>query len=71
MSKENEKLASVEVYRLTLEHYINANGQHVEMDEPLVVQMVVDRQFAPTSICLNSMLDKMRVEVLKRVGRIE
>ena len=57
---------SKEVYRLTLEHIIYFGGDMSRLEEPLVVQMVVDRQYAPTAICLNRMLDMMRDEVLKR-----
>lgn len=55
-----------EVYRLTLEHFIWYGEDRHQLEEPLVVQMIVDRQYAPTAICLNRMLDMMRNEVLKR-----
>lgn len=55
-----------ETYRLTLEHYIGYGEDKHQLDEPLVVQMVVDRQYAPTAICLNRMLDMMREELLRR-----
>ena len=56
----------VEVYRLTLEHFTRYSEDMHRLEEPLVVQMIVDRQYAPTAICLNRMLDMMRDEVLKR-----
>ena len=56
----------VEVYRLTLEHFIRYGEDVHQLEEPLVVQMIVDRQYAPTPICINRMLDMMRDEVLKR-----
>lgn len=55
-----------EVYRLTLEHFICYGKDRHRLEEPLVVQMIVDRQYAPTAICLNRMLDMMSNEVLKR-----
>ena len=58
-----------ETYRLTLEHYINDNENHINIEEPLVVQMIIDRTYAPTPICINAMLDMMKDEMLKRVGR--
>ena len=56
----------VEVYRLTLEHFTRYGEDMHRLEDPLVVQMIVDRQYAPTAICLNQMLDMMRDEVLKR-----
>lgn len=57
-----------EIYRLTLEHYIDDGENRYRIDEPLVVQMIVDRQYTPTAICLNRMLDMMREELLKAEG---
>ena len=56
-----------EIYRLTLEHFICHDKDKHQLDEPLVVQMVIDKQYAPTAICLNRMLDRMREELL-RIG---
>ena len=55
-----------EVYRLTLEHFMRYGEDVHRLEEPLVVQMIVDRQYAPTAICLNRMLEMMRNEVLNR-----
>ena len=57
-----------EIYRLTLSHYIESEEERIRIDEPLVVQMIVDRQYTPTPVCLNHMLDMMRNEVLRRAG---
>lgn len=57
-----------EVYELRLDHYIDDQGDRHPLDEPLVVRMVYDRRYAPSPICINSMIDKMRDEMLKRVG---
>ena len=57
-----------EIYALRLDHYIDDQGDRRPLGEPLVVQMAYDRRYIPASICINSMLDKMRVEMLKRVG---
>lgn len=57
-----------EVYELRLDHYIDDQGDRHPLDEPLVVRMVYDRRYVPSSICINSMIDKMRDEMLKRVG---
>lgn len=57
-----------EIYRLTLSHYIESEEERIMVDEPLVVQMIFDRTYAPTSVCLNQMLDRMRDEVLRRAG---
>lgn len=57
-----------EIYRLTLSHYIASGEERVRIDEPLVVQMIIDRQYTPTPVCLNRMLDMMRNEVLRRAG---
>ena len=58
-----------EIYKLTLEHYIDYTEERINIEEPLVVQMIIDRTYAPTPICLNAMLDRMKDEMLKRVGR--
>ena len=55
-----------EVYRLILEHFIRYGEDGHRLEEPLVVEMFVDRQYGPNAICLNQMLDMMRDEVLKR-----
>lgn len=57
-----------EIYRLTLSHYIENEEERIRIDEPLVVQMIIDRQYTPTPVCLNQMLDRMRDEVLRRAG---
>jgi len=57
-----------EIYRLTLSHYIESEEERIRIEEPLVIQMIFDRQYTPTPVCLNRMLDKMRDEVLKRAG---
>lgn len=56
-----------EVYRLTLEHLVIDNdGKRSRLEEPLVVQMIYDRRYTPSAVCLNSMIERMRDEVLKR-----
>ena len=54
-----------EVYRLTLDHFIDNDGKRTRLEKPLVVQMIYDRSYAPTAICLNSMIERMPDEVLK------
>lgn len=56
-----------EIYELRLDHYIEDQGDRHSLDEPLVVKMMYDRRYVPLSICINSMIDKMRDEMLKRV----
>ena len=57
-----------EIYALRLDHYIlDQDGRH-SLDEPIVVQMAYDRKYMPLPICINSMIDKMREEMLTRVG---
>lgn len=57
-----------EIYRLTLSHYFGDEEDRIMIEEPLVVQMIFDRQYTPTPVCLNQMLDRMRDEVLRRAG---
>lgn len=57
---------TTEVYRLTLDHFIDDHGKRTRLEEPLVVQMICDRSYAPLAVCLNSMIDKIRDEVLRR-----
>lgn len=54
-----------EVYRLTLDHFIDNNGDKLRLDDPLVVQCIYDRSYAPPVICLNSMIERMCHEILK------
>lgn len=60
-----------EVYKLTLNHYMDDGENRFSLDEPLVVQMIVDRRYTPVPICLNRMMDMMRDEMLKRTGEHE
>ncbi len=55
-----------EIYRLTLDHFINNDGERIRLEEPLVVQMICDSSHTPQAICLNSMIERMRDEILKR-----
>ena len=57
-----------EIYTLRLDYYIEDQGDRHPLDEPLVVKMVYDRRYVPLSMCINSMIDKMRDEMLKMVG---
>ena len=57
-----------EVFRLTLTHYmedVNQKDGRFLLEEPLVVQMIVDRTYGPRPIVLNEMLDMMKEAVLK------
>ena len=56
-----------EIYRLRLDHYIEDGEKHFQIDEPLVIQTIIDRTYMPIPVCLNNMLDKMREELLNRV----
>lgn len=53
-----------EIYRLTLEHYIDDEGKKQMIEEPLVFQMV-QRSDIPVPVCLNHMLEMMKREVLR------
>lgn len=66
-SGKEEYLKPYEIYRLTLEHYINGEEERINIEEPIVVKMVFDRHYVPSPVCLNRMLDIMRDEMLKRV----
>lgn len=56
------------VYSLRLDHYMDIEGEHCKLEEPLVVQMIYDRRYMPQPVCINRMIDMMRDEVLKRAG---
>ena len=65
MATENEdKIIPIETYRLTLEHFIDFGDKRHRLDEPLVVQMIINSNI-PTPVYLNKMLDMMREQVLK------
>lgn len=54
-----DKMIPVEVYSLTLTHYIqDDNGRH-HIDEPLVVQTCVDRSNMVFPICVNEIVGRM------------
>lgn len=57
-----------EIYTLRLDHYIEDQGNRHPLDEPLVITTVYDRRYVPLPVCINSMIDKMREEMLNRVG---
>ena len=57
-----------EVYRLTLSHYMERNGERIELEEPFVVNMVYDRRYGNVAVCLNMMIDKMRHELVRMKG---
>lgn len=57
-----------EIYRLTLEHYIDDGENQHRIDEPIVVQ-TVHVTGIPVSVCLNHMLYMMRGELLKTKGK--
>lgn len=60
-----------EVYRLRLDHYMVAGEERLRLDEPMVVQMIIDRSVVSIPVCLNRMMDEMKAEVLKRAGEQE
>lgn len=59
-----------EIYRLTLEHYIDDGENRHKIDEPIVVQTVHMTE-VPVSICLNHMLYMMRRELLRTRAKDE
>ena len=59
-----------EIYRLTLEHYIDDGENRHRIDEPIVVQMVHVTE-VPVPICLNHMLYMMRRELLRTRAKDE
>ena len=61
-----------EVYRLRLDHFMDMeNGERHKLDEPLIVEMILDRRYMPQAICLNNMMDMMKAELLRRAGEQE
>lgn len=59
---------SNEVYRLRLDHYMQDEDGSYPLEEPLVVQVIYDRQHGNPVICLNEMLNWMKDEVLRRTN---
>ena len=66
-SRKEEYFNHCEIYKLTLEHYISYNGNHISIEEPLAVQMIIDTTYAPRPVCINEMIERMKYEMLKRV----
>ena len=59
-----------EIYRLRLDHIMMdvENEEYHRLEEPLVVQMVLDRRYRPQAICLNDMMEMLKAELLRRAG---
>lgn len=60
-----------EIYRLRLDHFLMMdveNKEYHRLEEPLVVQVVIDRSYMPKAVCLNNMMDMMKAELLRRAG---
>ena len=58
-----------EIYRLQLDHYMQDKEGQYQLEPPLVVQMIYDRQHGNLSICLNDMIDKIRDAVLRKAEK--
>lgn len=59
-----------EIYRLRLDHFgmDMGSGERHKLEEPLIVEMILDRRYMPQAICLNNMMDMMKAELLRRAG---
>ena len=58
-----------EIYRLRLDHFFDDGEKRHQIEEPLVIQMMVNSTYMSVPVCLNKMLDKMREELLNRVPK--
>ena len=63
-----------ERYTLTLRHeYLDSDGQHHSLDEPIVVSCSVVRMDArsvpPSAIVINEMMERMRKFMIERGGQ--
>ena len=58
-----------EIYRLRFDHFFDDGKERHQIEEPLVIQMVIDSTYMPVPVCLNHMLDKMRKELLNRAPK--
>ena len=56
-----------EIYRLRLDHFFDDGENRHQIEEPLVIQMIINNTYMSVPVCLNDMLDKMREELLNRV----
>ena len=63
----DEKPVINEVYRLTLEHYMDIEGSKHKLDDPIIVQTIMDHDHGITTLCLNHMIDMMRDMLLREV----
>lgn len=61
-----------ELYRLRLDHLMldAENDEYHRLEDPLVIQVILDRGM-PKAICLNNMMDMMKAELLRRAGEQE
>ena len=59
-----------EIYRLRLDRFMMdaENGERHKLEEPLIVQMILDRRYMPQAVCLNNMMDRRKAELLRRAG---
>lgn len=61
---------TTEVYRLTLEHYMEIDGTHIKLEDPFVAKMAYlscDGRYIPRAVCINEIFDKMKHEMLRRM----
>ena len=58
-----------EIYRLRLDHFFDDEEKRHQIEEPLVIEMMVNSTYMSVPVCLNKMLDKMREELLNRVPK--
>lgn len=63
-----------ERYTLTLRHeYVDSDGQHHSLDEPIVVSYSVvhmdERTVPPSAIVINEMMEQMRKFMIERGGQ--
>ena len=65
---DNDTPITYETYRLRLDHYLDINGNRIEIGEPIVVSAIYNKNLFPRSVCLNEMFERMQHEMLMRVG---
>ena len=56
----------IEQYTLILKHEVIVDDKKIQIDPPLTLTHVFDRNFVGSSIVLNEMMDRFKDELLRR-----
>lgn len=62
----NIETYNIETYRLTFDHFLTIDGKRVRLEQPLIVETVIDVH-EPLAVCVNRIVEEMSRELTRRV----